>query len=57
MSKAPILELTAAQARQILAEVVWAVGQWGLEALSPNVGLHQKEIDDCKLAFDHHSYR
>ena len=45
--------LTAATARQVLAEVLLATSNWRREALAAEIGLRQRELDDFAPAFEH----
>ena len=45
--------LSAAQALLVLTEVLEATSNWRREALAPDVGLRQRELEDFAPAFEH----
>lgn len=53
LAQAKRFELDMKDAKQVLAEVVAAVSQWRQVALSADVGLTKKEIEDFGPAFEH----
>jgi len=53
MENANYFSVSPAAARKVLAEVVAAVSNWRALALSPEVGLSAKELDDFAPAFEH----
>lgn len=53
LAQAPRFELSDAQAKVILAEVVTSVMRWKDVAMSANVGLQGREIADFRPAFEH----
>lgn len=53
IEQAPRFELDEGEAKQVLSEVVAAVASWRRVALSPAVGLADRELDDFAPAFEH----
>jgi serine/threonine-protein kinase HipA len=53
MARCGYFGFTSAQARTVLAEVSHAIANWRQVALSPVVGLTQRELDDFAPAFEH----
>ena len=53
LEQATRFELAPAEANIILSEVVEAVRQWRVVAITPEVGLKQAECADFKSAFEH----
>jgi serine/threonine-protein kinase HipA len=53
LGQAPRFELNEEQARHVLREVVRAVEQWRVLAISDDVGLLSHELDDFEPAFEH----
>jgi serine/threonine-protein kinase HipA len=53
LEQATRFELASAEANVILSEVVEAVRQWRVVAITPEVGLKQAECADFKSAFEH----
>jgi len=53
MAQASYFSLQPAEALQVLAQVYASVLEWRDTALSPDVGLLARELDDFALAFEH----
>ena len=53
MGNAAYVESSADAARLVLAEILRAVTQWRMDALSPAVGLCQGQLKDFAPAFEH----
>ncbi len=53
MGNAAYFGLSADGARLVLTEVLQAVTRWRKEALAPEVGLRQGELQDFAPAFEH----
>lgn len=53
MENADYFSVSPAAARKVLAEVVAAVSNWRALALSPEVGLSARDLDDFSPAFEH----
>lgn len=53
LARSTYFALDRAQALTVLAEVCSAVSSWREIAVSPEVGLHQEELDDFATAFEH----
>lgn len=57
MKHADYFDLSKAQARQILSEVIDAVGTWRTVGANARVGLSAAELDDFAPAFGHGQMR
>ena len=53
VAQAARFELSAGEARQVLAEVVSAVSRWRHMAVMPEVGMAPHELDAFAPAFEH----